>query len=147
MTVTLDVGALSPDGEAEFDRAGPIPGSTARRIACDASIMRVVMAGRSEPLDAGRRTPVIPPSMRRAVVVRDRTCRFPGCDRPQTWCDAHHVKHWADGGPTAMGNLLLLCRPHHRLIHRPRSFTFELLDGRPVFRRPDGSILDDRAPP
>jgi hypothetical protein len=58
---------------------------------------------------------VVPPAMRRAVIVRDRVCRFPGCDRPPTWCDAHHVVHWADGGPTAAANLLLLCRPHHRV--------------------------------
>ena len=120
----------------------------ARRLACDASIRRVVMAGRSEPLDVGRRTHVVPPAMRRAVIVRDRHCRFPGCDRPHAWCDAHHVVHWADGGPTAVPNLLLLCRRHHRLIHRPRWFSLELLDGRPVFRRPDGSPLEeDRAPP
>jgi hypothetical protein len=147
MTLTVDVDALASEGDAELDRAGPVPGSVARRVACDASVMRVLMAGRSEPLDIGRRTPVIPPAMRRAVIVRDRRCRFPGCDRPHTWCDAHHVIHWADGGPTAMSNLMLLCRRHHRLIHRRSGFTVELLDSRPVFRRPDGSILEDRAPP
>jgi hypothetical protein len=105
------------------------------------------MDARSEPLDVGRRSKVVPPAMRRAVIVRDRGCRFPGCDRPYTWCDAHHVAHWADGGPTAAQNLLLLCRPHHRLVHRPGRFRLELLDGKPVFRRPDGSVLEDRAPP
>ncbi|MGZ5212851.1 MAG: HNH endonuclease signature motif containing protein, partial [Actinomycetota bacterium] len=105
-----------------------------------------VMSGRSQPLDVGRRTSVIPPAMRRAVIVRDRHCRFPGCDRPHTWCDAHHVVHWAAGGPTALPNLLLLCRRHHRLIHRTGGFRLELLDGRPVFKRPDGSLLD-HAPP
>ena len=78
---------------AELDHVGPVHPEVARRIACDASIMRVVMAGRSEPLDVGRRTPVVPVAMRRAVILRDRHCRFPGCDRPQTWCDAHHVVH------------------------------------------------------
>jgi hypothetical protein len=112
--------------------------------------MRVVLSARSEPLDVGRRTKVVPPSMRRAVIVRDRTCRFPGCDRPHPWCDAHHIVHWADGGPTAASNLVLLCRRHHRLVHRGSGgFTLELDDGgRPVFRRPDGSVLaEDRAPP
>jgi hypothetical protein len=147
VTVTVDADALASDGEAKLDHAGPVPSQIARRVACDASVMRVVMAGRSEPLDVGRRTPVIPPSMRRAVIVRDRHCRFPGCDRPQTWCDAHHVLHWADGGKTALSNLLLMCRRHHRMVHRAGGFRLELLDGRPVFRRPDGSVLEDRAPP
>ena len=80
-------------------------------------------------------------------LVRDRGCRFPGCDRPHTWCDAHHVVHWADGGSTAVANLTLLCRRHHRMIHRGR-FRLERSDGRAVFRRPDGSILEEhRAPP
>jgi hypothetical protein len=138
-------GPLAPT--SEFDHAGPIDPELARRVACDASVMRVVLAGRSEPLDVGRRTPVIPPAMRRAVIVRDRRCRFPGCDRPHTWCDAHHVVHWADGGPTAVQNLVLLCRRHHRKVHERDGFRLELLDGRPVFRRPDGSLLEDRAPP
>jgi Domain of unknown function (DUF222)/HNH endonuclease len=147
MTVTVSAETLAGDAVAEFDRSGPIPEPVTRRLACDASVLRVVMNARSEPLDVGRRTPVIPPSMRRGVIARDRRCRFPGCDRPHPWCDAHHVRHWADGGPTAASNLLLLCRRHHRLIHRPRGFTLEVIDGRPVFRRPDGSILEDRAPP
>ncbi|HEX9694604.1 MAG TPA: HNH endonuclease signature motif containing protein [Actinomycetota bacterium] len=124
---------------------GTITPETARRWACDASIARVITIGRSEPLEVGRRTPVVPASLRRAVVVRDCGCRFPGCDRPHGWCDAHHVQHWADGGPTSVSNLVLLCRPHHRLIHQ--RFGMEMVHGRPVFHRPDGSPLEDRAPP
>ena len=108
-------------------------------------MMRIVMSSRSEPLDVGRRTPIVPPAMRRAVIARDRQCRFPGCERPHTWCDAHHVVHWADGGTTSVGNLVLLCRRHHRMAHD--RFRLELLEGRPAFRRPDGSALEDRAPP
>jgi Domain of unknown function (DUF222)/HNH endonuclease len=134
-------------GGAEFDHTGPVAAATVRQLACDAAVMRVVMDGRSQPLDVGRRTPVIPPPMRRAVIARDRTCRFPGCERPHTWCDAHHVVHWADGGPTSAANLLLLCRRHHRMVHRSGGFGVELVDGMPVFRRPDGSVLSDRAPP
>jgi hypothetical protein len=78
LTVTVDAAALAEGrGAAEADHVGPVPIGTARRLACDASAMRVVMAGRSEPIDVGRRTPVVPPSLRRAVVVRDRGCRFP----------------------------------------------------------------------
>jgi hypothetical protein len=149
VTVTVDVDSLR-DGDgttSELDHAGPVDPAVARRLACDASITRVVMAGPSEPLDVGRRTPVISPAMRRAVILRDGHCRFPGCDRPHTWCDAHHVVHWAAGGPTALPNLLLLCRRHHRMVHQPGGFRLELVEGRPVFRRPDGSMLEDRAPP
>ncbi len=131
---------------AELDHVGPIGESLARYLACDASVSRVVLGPRSEPLDVGRRTPVVPTAMRRAVVVRDRRCRFPGCDRPHTWCDAHHIVHWARGGPTSLQNLVLLCRRHHRLVHE--RFGLELVDGQPVFRRTDGSVLaEDRAPP
>ena len=146
VVITVPVGTLvGEDTLAELDHLGPVAQSTARRLSCDASVRRVVLGPSSEPLDVGRRTHVVPPSLRRAVAVRDRGCRFPGCGRPHLWCDAHHVTHWADGGPTSIGNLVLLCRPHHRLIHRPGGFG---LEGRPVFRRPDGSVLgEDRAPP
>jgi hypothetical protein len=155
LMLTLDARTLQgmAEGTCELDHTGPIDPEAARRLACDASVMRVVMSGRSEPLDVGRRTPVVAPAMRRGVIVRDRRCRFPGCDRPHPSCDAHHVTHWADGGPTALANLVLLCRRHHRLVHRPHGFRLDLVDGRAVFRRPDGSILSEdsasegRAPP
>jgi Domain of unknown function (DUF222) len=133
-----------------FDHTGPVDARTAFRLSCDASIVRVVMGGNSQPLDVGRLTPVVPAGMRRALIIRDRHCRFPGCDRPPSWCDAHHIVHWADGGDTSMENLLLMCRRHHRIVHR-HGFSLSLIDGRPVFRRPDGSLLQDgardRAPP
>lgn len=149
ITVTIDMEALMgrEGGVSEFDHSGPILPEVARRLACDASVSRIVLGPRSEPLDVGRRTPVVPAPLRRAVVVRDRHCRFPGCDRTQAWCDAHHLIHWADGGPTALSNLVLLCRRHHGMVHQPGGFWSELVDGRPVFRRPDGSILAGRAPP
>ena len=147
VTVTVSAEALAgsgagADGVCEMDDVGPIASGTARRLACDASVMRVVLSERSEPLDVGRRSKVVPPSLRRAVIVRDRRCRFPGCDRPHTWCDAHHIVHWADGGPTALSNLILLCRQHHRAIHAGRA-RLDMDDGQPVFRRSDGSSLDD----
>jgi Domain of unknown function (DUF222)/HNH endonuclease len=159
VTVTVGAEALARGGPAggdaadgpgslsELDHTGPVDPALARRIACDGSIRRVVLAGRSEPLDVGRRTPVVSPALRRAVFVRDRECRFPGCDRPHSWCDAHHVVHWADGGPTALANLILLCWRHHRMVHARSGFSLVLEDGRPVFRRPDGSAFEDRAPP
>jgi hypothetical protein len=144
--VSVDLQTLQGSGgRAELQDAGPITPEAARRLACDADLSRVVTRGPSEPLEIGRRTPVVPPALRRAVVARDRGCRFPGCGRPQAWCDAHHVVHWADGGETSLSNLVLLCRPHHRMVHE--RFGGEMIDGRPVFRRADGSVLKDRAPP
>ena len=89
-----------------------------RRYACDCIISRVVFGCSSEPIDIGRATRVVPASMRRAIVARDRHCTHPGCDRPSRWCDAHHIRHWGDGGPTSVANLKLLCRHHHTLEHR-----------------------------
>jgi hypothetical protein len=149
VSIVVDVEALrGKDGKrSEFEHVGQVHPEIVRRWACDAVVTRVITQGGSEPLDVGRRTPVIPAPMRRAVIVRDSHCRFPSCDRPPPWCDAHHVQHWADGGVTAVSNLVLLCRRHHRLVHGPGGFTLELLEGRAVFKRPDGSVLDDRRPP
>jgi hypothetical protein len=157
LTLTVDVQALGerPDvssraeaaADPQLDHTGPVGIALARRLSCDASVMRVVMAGPREPIEVGRRTPVVPAAIRRAVVVRDRGCRFPGCDRPSPWCDAHHAIHWADGGNTSLSNLVLLCRPHHRMVHQHGGFGLEMNEGTPVFRRPDGTVLEDRAPP
>jgi hypothetical protein len=147
VTVTIELDALlAGAGRSEFAHMGPITAQAARRIACDASLSRVITAARSEPLDVGRRTPVVSPAMRRALVVRDGGCRFPGCGRPHPWCDGHHVVHWADGGSTALRNLVLLCRRHHRVVHSG-SVRLEMRDGMPVFSGEDGWIVADRAPP
>ena len=91
--------------------------ATVARLSCDASITRIVLSPDSEPLDVGRRTPVVSTSMRRALIVRDRHCRFPGCDRPSAWCDAHHIHYWEHMGVTDLENLVLLCSRHHHLVH------------------------------
>ena len=97
LTVTIDLASLTGTrGVGELDWAAPVSGEVARRIACDAGVSRVITAGPSEPLDVGRRTRVVPPALRRALIVRDKGCRFPGCDRPPQWTDAHHL-----GRPTA----------------------------------------------
>ncbi len=141
VVVTLDLEALEGRvGRSELQDWGPVTPETARRIACDARVSRVITDGASRPLDVGRSTKVVPPALRRAITVRDRGCRFPGCGRPPSWCDAHHVRHWADGGETALDNLVLLCRPHHRAIHR--GFGVRMRDGTPEFTRPGGEVLD-----
>jgi hypothetical protein len=101
---------------AELEWAQPIPTETARRLACDAAITPIVRSESNQP-HAGTTTRVPAGSQRKALVVRDRGCRFTGCDRPPDWTDAHHIQHWADGGKTEMDNLLLLCRRHHRMVH------------------------------
>ena len=68
------------------------------------------------PVSVARKTRNIPTALRRALLARDRGCRFPGCDNTR-YIDAHHVRHWAHGGETSLGNLVLLCRRHHRLVH------------------------------
>ena len=77
-------------------------------------------ASTGEPLSVGRARRTVPPAMRRALALRDKGCRFPGCDRPVEWTDAHHVQHWADDGPTELANLVLLCRRCHRRVHEGR---------------------------
>jgi hypothetical protein len=147
LIVTLDLEAL--EGRAgyrcELTDTGVITPEAARTIACDASVSRVITKGPSEPLDVGRRTPAVSQALRRALIVRDGGCRFPGCDRPHAWCDVHHVRHWADGGETSLANTALLCRPHHGLVHD--GFRMEPVGNRIEFSRPDGTVLEDRAPP
>ena len=101
----------------ELDEAGVIHPETLRRLACDASVCRVLTDPDGMPLDLGRSTRTVAPAQRRALIIRDGGCVYPGCRRPPRWCDAHHRKHWADGGATDLDNLVLLCRRHHRLVH------------------------------
>jgi uncharacterized protein DUF222 len=129
----------------ELESTAVIHPEAARRLACDAGVSRIITKGPSEPLDVGRKTPVVPSAFRRALVVRDRGCSFPGCHAPPSHCDAHHIKHWADGGETSLANTGLLCRRHHRLVHEG-GFTMELTDSGLVFRRPDGTVIN-RGPP
>jgi len=144
--IAVIVDLMSLEGQAghrtELEHNGPVHPEVVRRLACDASISRVITRGDSEPLDVGRRTAVVPHPMRRAVTVRDQHCRFPGCDRPPPWCDAHHVQHWANGGATALANLVLLCRRHHRMVHE-LGFKIELAGGRARFLRPNGTAVEE----
>jgi hypothetical protein len=112
-TVRGLVGASA--GELGF--AGPIPAATVQRLACDASIARVVLGPDSAVLDVGRARRLPSGATRRALQVRDRGCAWPGCDRPASWTAAHHLHHWAQGGATDLSNLVLLCHRHHWLIH------------------------------
>lgn len=109
---------LTDDGftDAEGHR---VPERTARLAACDADIWSVVLGSLGEPLDLGHARRLATTAMRRAMAVRDGGCVFPGCDGSPSWTDAHHVKHWIDGGETSIANLASLCRHHHMVSHRP----------------------------
>jgi hypothetical protein len=103
--------------EMSFLEDGPhLAAEAARRISCDGSILKLVEDEQGQPLAIGRKSRTIPPALRRALRVRDRGCRFPGCTHT-AYIDGHHVQHWADGGETSLENLVMLCRRHHRMVH------------------------------
>jgi hypothetical protein len=114
-------------------------------LACDAQIIPAVLGGQSQPLDLGRARRLIDGPLRRALVLRDRGCTFPGCDRPPSWCIGHHVVPWSHGGPTSLGNAALFCTPHHRVIHRGEWTVRIAADGHPEFVPPH-YIDPDRKP-
>jgi hypothetical protein len=135
VTVTLE--SLRDDrAPALFDGAGLVDARAARRIACDSSVIPAVLGANSEPLDIGRKTRVIPTALRRALILRDRACAFPGCGAPPRWCDAHHIRSWATGGPTSLPNLVLLCGYHHRMVHHSEWEVRAGPDSRPEFVPP-----------
>jgi hypothetical protein len=94
-----------------------------------------VLGSHGEVLDVGRTQRLVTPAIWKALALRDRHCRFPGCRRMPLACDAHHLQHWADDGPTSLDNLVLLCRGHHTLIHAsPWYVRLDPITRQPVFR-------------
>ena len=132
-------------GQSLLEGGTHVSAETSRRLACDAS--RVVM--RHDPdgraVEVGARTRTIPSAIRRALHHRDGGCRFPGCGL--RFGQGHHIRHWAQGGPTTLSNLAMLCRRHHRAVHEDGYQVERQPDGELRFRRPDGRLLPDVAPP
>jgi hypothetical protein len=132
-------------GQSVLEGGTHVPAETSRRLACDAT--RVIM--RHDPdgriVEVGARTRTIPPAIRRALHHRDRGCRFPGCG--VSFGQGHHLRHWAQGGPTTLSNLAMLCRRHHRAVHEEGFQVERQPDGELRFRRPDGRPLPDVPPP
>ena len=128
-------------GQSVLEEGSHVSAETSRRLACDAS--RVVMRHDAEGrvVEVGARTRTIPPALRRALQQRDRSCRFPGCEVRVG--QGHHVRHWAQGGPTTLSNLALLCRRHHRAVHEEGYQVARGPDGVLQFRRPDGRPLPE----
>ncbi len=145
VVVHADAATLAERGEtgrSELDGVR-VSAETSRRMACDAA--RVAMGHRDgEVVSVGRRTRTIPPHIRRALEERDRGCRYPGC--ASRFTEAHHVKHWADGGETSLANTILLCRRHHRLVHEGGTRMALDRDGKAAFFTRAGQVLGT-APP
>ena len=163
LTVTTTADYVSSTGDeplgpaATLDDGTPLSPETTRRLGCDAWLLAAIKDTDGHVLDIGRMSRIVPRPMRRALVSRDGGCAFPGCGRPPGWCHAHHIRHWAHGGPTCLQNLVLLCGHHHRAIHhdgwevdigphgRPRFTPPAWVDPsqvpRPAWRHPDQILL------
>jgi hypothetical protein len=149
VVVHVDAAVLadpSQPGQAALEDGVSVPAETSRRLACEAT--RVVMrhGGDGSVLDVGRRTRAIPPALRRALEARDRGCRFPGCGVRHA--QGHHLRHWANGGPTRLDNLAMLCRRHHRAVHEEGYRVVRAADGALRFSTPAGRPIPEApAPP
>jgi hypothetical protein len=136
VVVHVDAAALSGrGGEADL----PLP--TVRRLCCDGSVIPVARDEDGSTLNVGRRQRTIPTALKRALFARDRGCTFPGCHH-ERYLDAHHVRHWVEGGETSLDNLLVLCTTHHRLVHEGGFGVQRHRDGGYYFARPDGRPVD-----
>ncbi|HVF73405.1 MAG TPA: DUF222 domain-containing protein [Acidimicrobiales bacterium] len=146
LNVVVDYEALRAGRGGSFVGGGLIDGASMQALACDAAIHRVVTDGRSTILDYGTSTRTIPAPLWSALVLRDRHCRFDGCDRPSHWCEAHHVVPWQNGGRTSLANLVLKCSRHHHLGHQPGWSEKLQPDGTLVITDPRGRTRTTRPP-
>jgi hypothetical protein len=147
VTTTLEtlLGVAGAPG-AELGDGGLIPDASVQRLACDATITRVLLNAESMVVDVGRSQRVVPGATRRALNVRDKGCRWPGCPFGASWTQAHHVVHWVRGGRTDLDNLVLLCRKHHTFVHE-RGHQILRLDGGEILTIPPGPHHDFQARP
>ena len=122
------------------DSGESLSAATVRRMACDAEIIPTVLNNKGRVIDVGRRTRRVSEALRCVLIARDGGCVWPGCDAPPSRCDAHHIKHWADGGLTNADNLALLCHRHHILLHEGR-YRIKPVGDAWVVLRPDGTRL------
>ena len=125
----------------------PLTPGVIGRVLCDCGIHRVVTDGASTILDYGRTTRTIPAPLFNALVIRDRHCRWPGCDRQSSWCEGHHIRHWEHGGSTDLPNLVLMCSRHHHRAHQPGWHVKLLPDATFETTDPTGRTRSSRPPP
>jgi len=128
-------------GCCEFEHGPSMAAETARRFSCDASVVTLVEGDDGEPLDVGRKTRTISAPLRRLLAARDKGCRFPGCGNAR-YIDAHHIKHWVNGGETKPSNLASLCRFHHRAVHEGGIEIQILDDGALRFVKANGDVIE-----
>ncbi len=148
VTVTVSWETLRGAGTATLGSGVPVTAETARRLACDATVIPAVLGSAGEPLDLGRAARLVSTAQRRALVLRDQGCRFPGCDRPPQWTDAHHLVPWANGGPTNLDNLVSPCRWHHTAVHEGGwTLHLDTLANTVTATRPDRQPLDITSQP
>ena len=132
-------------GCCEHEHGPAMAAETARRLACDASVVTLIENDDGEPLNVGRKTRTISAPLRRLLIARDKGCRFPGCANSR-YIDAHHVNHWANGGETKPSNLVSLCRFHHRAVHEGGIRIEVLDDGALRLVKKDGVAIDSVLP-
>jgi hypothetical protein len=130
------------EGRCHLEGGPAIAPETARRLACDATVVALVEAADGTPLDVGRKTRTPPAALRRALRRRDGGCRFPGCGH-RRFLHAHHIRHWTNGGETRLTNLILLCSRHHRLVHEGGYRVESLADHLFAFFDPAGRIVPE----
>jgi hypothetical protein len=135
VVVHVDGTALN-GGEGRSDVAV----ESVKRLSCDGSVVPMVDGADGEPLNVGRKQRTVPAALKRALQARDGGCSFPGCTHTR-FVDAHHIRHWADGGETSLENTMLLCSGHHRLVHEGGYEIRKDYQGRWYFRRPDGRAI------
>ncbi len=130
------------DGEALKGEEGrsDLAVESVKRLTCDGSVISMLDGSDGEPLNVGRKQRTVPAALKRALWARDGGCAFPGCTHTR-FVDAHHVRHWADGGETSLENTMLLCSSHHRLVHEGGYQIRKDFQGRWYFRRPDGRAV------
>ena len=146
ITANVDTLAGIPGAPAARLNSGAmIPSATVQRLACDAAITRITGIGEFDN-EVSHASRSIPAATRRALAARDQHCVFAGCDRLPVWCDGHHLVFWTHGGPTALPNLALVCRPHHRKVHEEGWSLERRKDGRwAAIPPPRGAIPSSRS--
>src|SRR5436309_2897743 len=147
VVVHVDAAVLAdPDqpGQSVLEEGARVSAETSRRLACDANKVVMTHGLDGHVVEVGARTRTIPPALRRALHHRDRGCRFPGCTVRVG--QGHHIRHWAQGGPTTLSNLALLCRRHHRAVHEEGYQLVREPDGELRFRLPDGRLIPEVPP-